>query len=127
MSVSLPFVSQAGRFFSFGISVTALVGGCCLFSAGIFSSVPFLTLLAAKGFRRPAIDVGFAIVLLCLSGLDAPLDWVFVLDVTDVGLFMLVIVGLAVLLLSLARETRESWFGEDDNFLFMLGFGGFVA
>src|ERR1700731_1640526 len=70
MSLSLPLVSHAGRFFNFGIPVVGLAMGCCLLSTDSFSSVAFLTLLAANGCRRATIDVAWAMGLCCLSTAD---------------------------------------------------------
>lgn len=65
MSVSLPFVSQAGLFFNFGRPLPLLVAPD-LFSIASFSTLGFLALVAFKD-RRLATETGLAIALFGLA------------------------------------------------------------
>jgi hypothetical protein len=123
ISLSLPLVSQAGRFFSLGIPVAGLIATCGAFSAASLSSVAFLVLDAASGFRLFAIEAGLAIGLVGLSAGFKPLLLLVTLEILAEGFFRLAIAGLvAVLLLSFTRETPFSCLGEGEIFLFMPAF-----
>lgn len=123
ISLSLPLVSQAGRFFSLGIPVAGLIATCGAFSVASLASVTFLVLDAASGFRLFAIEAGLAIGLVGLSAGFTPLLWLVTLEILAEGFFKLAIAGLlAVLLLSFTRETPFSCLGEGEIFLFMPAF-----